>query len=107
MRYILNSAVITTPGLYRYRLISKEEMIDWLKKGNWFSTIGYQETADVFEKISGFQVFVNRIQIRMEKGDEALVFRLTKRIKEIEKKGKLGMNDIEENLEIGILEKIE
>jgi len=107
MKYILNSAVITTPGTYRYRLISLEEMIDWLKQGNWLSTIGYIETATALEELSGFSIPVNRIQIRMKKGDQALVFRLTKRIENVNQKGHLGVEEVCKSLEIGILEKID
>jgi len=107
MKYILNSAVITTPGLYSYHLITIDEMINWLQQGNWISTIGYPETANVLEKLSGFPISVNRIQIRMEKRDEALVFRLTQRIQDVREKGKLGLDFVQKYLEIGILEKLE
>jgi hypothetical protein len=40
------------------------------------STIGYAETASVLSALAGIPIPVNRVQIRMEPGDEALVFRV-------------------------------
>ena len=107
MRYILNSAVITSPGTYRYRLLSVEEAKDWLDRGGFYSTIGYEETADAFERIFGVRPEVRRELIKMNPGDEALVFRLTKRLGDVSKKGHIGMEEVLANLEIGLLERIE
>jgi len=43
----------------------------------------------------------------MEPGDKALVFRLTKRLGDVSKKGHIGMEEVLANLEIGLLERIE
>ena len=106
MRYILNSAVITSPGRYEYFHISPEEAKNWLQKGGYLSTIGYPETADALELMTGISVAVNRQQITMQPGDEALVFRLTKRLNLPENKGKVGVSVILNNCEIGILRRI-
>jgi len=106
MKYILNSAVITTPGVYSYDHIDVDEAIDWLQRGAWVSTIGYRETAIALEQITGISIPVNRQQIYMEAGDEALVFRLTKRLSEPEIKGAVGVETILTNCEIGILKKV-
>jgi len=106
MRYILNSAVITTPGIYEYRHISMEEAKRWLSKPGWTSTIGYEETAVAMEVLLGVKPEVNRQQIKMKAGNEALVFRLTRRLSQPEMKGKQGLQMILENHEIGILRKM-
>ncbi len=106
MRYILNSAVITSPGTYRYRLLSVEEAKRWLE-GGFYSTIGYEETADAFERIFGVRPEVRRELIKMNPGDEALVFRLTKRLGDVSVKGHIGTEEVLANLEIGLLERIE
>lgn len=107
-RYILNSAVITTPGLYNYILIDAEKAQKWLADGNFDSTIGYQETCDALEKLSGVKVPCNRKQIRMQAGDEALVFRLIMRMSDPTLKGKIDDLDfILKNCEIGLLKKEE
>lgn len=107
MRYILNSAVITEEGLYRYKKISIEEAKEWLKKGDYASAIGYQETADAIETLTGIRVDVNRIQVSIAKGDEALIFRITKRVKDPNQKGELSKEYILNNYEFGILSRIE
>lgn len=75
-RYLLNSAVITSPGLYSYTLITPEQAKRWWGEGKPVSAIGYAETAIALSQLLNVDVEVNRITITMQKGDEALVFRL-------------------------------
>ena len=75
-RYLLNSAVLTAPGSYTYRLISADEARTWTAAGPWASTIGYQQTAEALTELLGVPVAVDRRTITMERTDEALVFRL-------------------------------
>lgn len=106
MKYILNSAVITAPGTYEYRLITPAEALAWLHAGKWESTIGYQETAEALSKISQIQIPVNRKTITMQGGDEALVFRLVfpqGYRPDPSKKGEMGIDFILKNSEIGIM----
>ncbi len=109
-RYILNSAVITAPGVYEYCLISPAEAREWLRQGGWVSTVGYAETAEALSTLSGMEIPVNRIIIKMEVGDEALVFRVvlppgTPRITP-ETKGMLTREFLEQHSEIGILRRL-
>ncbi|MEM2057011.1 MAG: DUF1874 domain-containing protein [Thermoproteota archaeon] len=107
MRYILNSAVITTPGAYTYRLIGAEEAKKWLSSGSFESTLGYQETAVALSVITGIPITVNRKMVKMQAGDEALVFRLTCRLDDPRLKGSVGVDFVLQNCEIGILRKEE
>jgi hypothetical protein len=76
MKYILNSAVITAPGIYEYRLITLEEAREWYGSGEGvFSTIGYPETAEALSLLLGKPIKAIRITIEMGPGDSALVFR--------------------------------
>jgi len=104
-KYILNSAVITSPGTYQYELISAEEARQWYGDGDdVISTIGYQETAEALSAILGKPVTVNRRMVKLERGDEALVFRLTIRLADPSIKGQI--NDptwLLEHSEIGVL----
>lgn len=105
MRYILNSAVITSEGLYRYRLLSRPQAVEWLASGRPVrSTIRYQETCDAFALMFGVEVEPNAENVTMQEGDEALVFRLTRRVTE-GMKGRLGVAQVlqEGNYEIGLL----
>lgn len=101
MQYLLNSAVLTTFGTFTYQPLTREQARAWLTtcvcehssgqvdgetcrtcRGSgypWTSTMGYQETATALEELMEFPVGtipVNRVQIAMEPGDAALVFRL-------------------------------
>lgn len=107
MKYILNSAVITTPGTYQYWHITIEEAKKWLKEDPILplSTIGYPETAKALSLLAGCIIAVNRLQIFMSSGDEALIFRLTCRLDNPKLKGNLTVEFVLENCEIGILRK--
>lgn len=106
MRYLLNSAVITTPGRYDYRLVSLPVAQAWFGSGPVESTIGYQETADALATLLGVEVAVNRSMIQMQPGDEALVFRLTVRLADPSVKGRINDPEwIAANSEIGLLVK--
>lgn len=101
MRYLLNSAVLTSFGAYTYAPLTRNAAEQWLHAGidhrescqygleddvpcscqswTWHSTIGYQETCAALEQLCGLPagaVPLHRVQIAMQPGDEALVFRL-------------------------------
>jgi hypothetical protein len=101
-RYVLNSAVLTSPGRYSYRLVGAEEARDWAQRGDFVSAVGYPETAEVLSALLGMEVPVQRVEVQMQPGDEALVFRLRVR-PEPGKKGNLGQDFLLENTEFGIL----
>jgi len=108
--YILNSAVITAPGLFRYRHISIDEARKWLDLHDWVSTIGYEETAKALQKITKVIIPVNRKVIEMQPGDEALVFRLvfpSGYRPDPGEKGQLSEEFILANCEIGLLKRLE
>lgn len=76
MRYLLNSAVLTAPGTYRYRLVNPSEAWTWAHAGPWLSTIGYAATAEMLSDLLGLPVAVNSVPCTMQVGDEAMVCRL-------------------------------
>ena len=109
-RYILNAAVITAAGRWDYQLITPDEAIAWLGAGEYVSTVGYPETARALTVLTGAEVQVNRRTIRMNAGDEALVFRLVlppgaARI-DPHVKGQLTVAWISAHCEIGILVRV-
>ena len=108
-RYILNSAVITASGTYTYRKVSVTGAQDWIARGPFESAIGYEETAEIASEVLEVRVSMNRTTIRMEAGDEALVFRLAlppgERRIDPALKGKARRQYIVQHLEIGILER--
>jgi hypothetical protein len=46
------------------------------------SAVGHKSTADLLTKLLGFEVAYNRVQVRLEKNDVALVFQLLTRLEE-------------------------
>lgn len=111
MRFILSSAVLTSPGTYRYRLATLPEARQWVEAGPFHSTIRYQETARALSALTGRKVEARDETVKMEPGDEALVFRLvfppgTKGLP-TNKKGKVDVEFILDHCEIGIMERID
>jgi len=109
-KYLLNSAVITAPGVYEYRLITPRQAREWYGNGaGVVSTIGYEETASALSYLLGSPVAVNRVTIKMYRGDEALVFRLvlppgSPRI-DPKDKGQIMQHVNAGNWELGLLKK--
>lgn len=103
MRYLLNSAVLTNPGTYHYRLVTAEEAADWLQKGDFISRIGYPATAKYIEELSGVRPEISREATAMQPGDEALVVRLKYRVQDPGEKA--TYQPAKEDWEYGILKK--
>lgn len=107
MKYVLNSAVITSPGTYKYQIVSPGFARVFCDDEIVQSTIGYPATAEALTVLTGIPVAVNRVQIRMEPEDTALVFRLTCRLDDPTLKGTLSPEFVRENCEIGLLTRID
>ena len=102
MRYLLNSATISTPGTYRYRLLTVEEARRWLAAGGWVSRIGYPATARYIRRLWGLEVPLSRAPSPMAAGDEALVVRLKYRLEDAGLK-QAHWEPAAEDWEIGLL----
>ncbi len=104
MIYVLNTPILTNYGTYQFYEIDPDYAIDILMNEKWVSAVGHQGTADFMSKLFGINIPMNRIQVTMQTGDRAIVFRLLKRLQE-------GVVLTEEELkhipfEIALLEKI-
>jgi hypothetical protein len=109
-RYLLNSAVITAPGVYEYNLITVEEAKAWLMQDAFVSTIGYAETAQAASELFDMYIPCARMTVTMNHSDEALVFRLVlppgaPRLDPAEK-GRLSVEFIRSHCEIGLLKRV-
>jgi hypothetical protein len=95
MVYIINSPVITAPGVYfvrqagdtnsaltmtldEIRALLKEE----LKSNNVTSAVGHEASAKALETVLDIPVPVNRIEITAQPGDTIIAMKLHKRLPE-------------------------
>jgi len=79
--YVLNSPVLTNWGTYKFMPIDVENAKQRLKAG-YVSAIGHEGTAKLLSTILGMEVPVNRIQIQIQPGDDAIVFQVLQRLPE-------------------------
>ncbi len=102
---ILNTAILTNYGIFRYTPISLEEGKKLIANG-FTSAVGHQSTCDVISKLLGVDVKMNRMEYSQGVGQTALVFKLKGRPTE---EGQiLTVADIEKiGYEFGKLERLE
>ena len=108
MRYALNSAVLTAPGDYSYRLLTRAAARAWWLAGPVEARIGYAETCAALGMVLDVAApDVDRRAIRMSPGDEALVFRIAlspdARRLAVRDKGREGIARMVRDCEIGLL----
>ena len=110
MRFILSSAVVTAPGTYQYRHVTLPQARQWIEAGPYHSTIRYAETARALSALLGRRIETRDEQVKMQPGDEALIFRLVfpsgTRGLPMDKKGKVDVAFVLDNCEIGVLERL-
>ena len=84
MILLLNSAVMPAEGVYTLKQISettfKKELQDAAATSNFKSYIGYPETAQLIEKITGIEIEVSREPARLTPGDTILIVKLRHRV---------------------------
>ena len=79
-RFLLNAAIMTTPGVYEYRLLTPDEARAWAQAGEFRSFVGYPKLARLLEVFFNREVPLSRERIEYRPGDEALVARLRYRV---------------------------
>jgi hypothetical protein len=62
--------------------ITVEQALSHLLNITFLSAVGHESTAKLLTQILGFPITVNRIQIKLEKGDILIVFQLLQRLPE-------------------------
>jgi len=95
---LLNSAIMPQPGWYCYTHISPETAKRVLSEFGCFeSFIGYEATARILERLLGLEpgsIPVNRRATKLERGQAAIVFRLTKRLPDEALKGAFSEEEL-------------
>ena len=99
MLYILNSAVLTAYGLFEYSPLAIDTAADMVRCEEFTSAIGHEATAQVLSELLLKQIPCNRIQITMQPGEQAIVFRLKFRPEE----GKVSTTMNHDDYELGLL----
>lgn len=80
--WLMNSAVLTAYGEFNYSPITCDQARRMVRASAFGSAIGHSATAKVLSEQLGIEVPLNRIQITMEPGDRAIIFRLRDRLPE-------------------------
>jgi hypothetical protein len=62
--------------------ISNEYALELVRKYSFISAIGHDATAKIISQILGVNIPVNRIAVKLQSGDIALVFQLLQRLPE-------------------------
>ena len=102
---LLNAAVLTANGTFKLSNISLDDVKEMLTEENIISAVGHSATADIMTELVGITIPTNRIQVKQEAGQNAIIFKLLKRPEE----GKiLNREEIEEiGYEFLLLERLE
>lgn len=80
--YVINAPVLTEYGLWEFSgplTISDAQSILAL---GFVSAIGHEASAKVLSQVLNIAIPVNRIHIKMQPGDDALILRLPQRLPE-------------------------
>jgi len=85
---LMNSAMMPTEGHYQLSRLSRDMFVSILRDaGQCDSYVGYEQTAQFVERISGVKVEVSRRQTTFADGDRALIVRLAYRVPDATTKG--------------------
>jgi len=94
---LLNSAMMPDEGVYVLRRVSRGEfaklVADAYQRGDLQSYVGYPETAQHIERVSGVPIQVNRAPTRLPEQALILICKLAYRVPDPADKGKLKPSD--------------
>jgi hypothetical protein len=82
MKYILNSPILTNWGSFDFSPVTIEAAREWVAEGDIQSAVGHTGTAALLSEILGRDTPANRISVKMNSGDEALIIRVLQRLQE-------------------------
>jgi hypothetical protein len=83
--YLLNAFalnMIQPPAIIKVTSISAEEAKELVRNRELVNAIGHEATAQIMGLLLGMELKANRIQVKMNAGDEAIILTLNKRLEE-------------------------
>jgi hypothetical protein len=80
--YLLNTPILTDYGDWRFEGPLSVEQVQQTLAGGFVSAVGHAGGAEFLERLLGLPVPLNRVPIKMQPGDRAVVLRLTARLPE-------------------------
>jgi hypothetical protein len=80
--YIINAPILTEYGIWEFSGPLSIDEARTILAGNFVSAIGHEASAKLLSQILNMPIPVNRIQIKMQPGDAALILRLLQRLPE-------------------------
>lgn len=94
---LLNSSMMPKAGIYSMESITVAQfcdiLVDAYENQKLDSYIGYQQNADLIEKLTGIRPAINRNNTILENGDTILIMKLGYRANN--KRGQVDENDFE------------
>lgn len=78
---LLNAPILTTYGTFEYQPIAVDIARELIHQG-FDSYIGHESTCQILSQILRTKVPLNRAQYIQQSGDQAIVFRLNRRLAE-------------------------
>jgi len=81
MIFILNTPILTDWGEYKFSKISLGE-VKSLLQGDFVSAVGHEGTASLMSRLTKIEIPANRIAVKMQVGDQAVIFRVLTRLPE-------------------------
>ncbi len=79
--YLINAPILPNYGQYQFEPLAETEAKNLLS-GGFVSAIGHEATAKLLSHVLGQPILENRIQVFLEMGDKAIIFRLQQRLPE-------------------------
>ena len=91
---LLNAPVLTEFGLYEHRPVGVSAARELVGSHPWLSAIGHASAAHALSQLLGVKCSMNRVAVRQQPGDVAIVLRLSGRLGEGEVLDREGLERV-------------